>query len=155
MRLPAGSCLSLWHGLALAALLALTACGGGGRFDGALQCAPYAREKTGVDLRGNAASWWWQANGRYTRTHSPEAGSILVFKATRRMPYGHVSVVRRVVSDDTILVDQANWAPGEIDRSVPVKDISHAHDWSLVRVWWSPSGVMGLRSNPTYGFIIP
>lgn len=140
----------------LAAMLVLAGCSGSrGRFDGDVQCAPYARAQTGIALHGNAATWWWQAAGRYARVHTPSAGAILVFKATRRMPYGHVSVVRRVVSGDTILVDQANWAPGSIDNAVPVKDISSEHDWSMVRVWWSPGAVMGLRPNPTYGFIIP
>ncbi|WP_370664322.1 CHAP domain-containing protein [Neokomagataea thailandica] len=148
-------CRALRYVPVLCAVMVLAGCSGGRSFHGALQCAPYARAQTGVDLHGNAAGWWWQAAGRYARAHQPSSGAILVFKATSRMPYGHVSVVRRVLSNDTILVDQANWAPGSIDNGVLVKDISFAHDWSLVRVWWSPGGVMGLRPNPTYGFIIP
>ena len=31
--------------------------------------------------------------------------------------------------------------------------VSVAGDWSSVRVWFAPSGGLGGRTNPTYGFI--
>jgi hypothetical protein len=34
-------------------------------------------------------------------------------------------------------------------------DVSDAGDWSQVRVWHSPTGQMGARTNPTFGFIYP
>ena len=122
---------------------------------GGPQCAPYARRLTGVALTGDAGGWWRQAGGRYARTDWPEPGAILVFRPTRRMPAGHVSVVRRVVDARTILVDHANWEPGRIDHAAPVRDVSRDNDWSAVRVWWRALGRLGTQVHPTYGFILP
>ena len=33
------------------------------RLSARLQCVPYAREESGVELRGNASTWWRQARG--------------------------------------------------------------------------------------------
>jgi hypothetical protein len=52
-----------------------------------LECAPFARAVSGVELRGAAADWWPQAAVRYHRTQTPAAGSVLVFSTlatTRR-----------------------------------------------------------------------
>ncbi|GBQ09658.1 CHAP domain-containing protein [Swaminathania salitolerans] len=141
--------------------LGLAACGGGPReysrasFNGPLQCAPYARAKTGVALYGAAAGWWRSASGKYRKTARPAKGEILVFRSTGRLPSGHVSVVRRIVSSRKILVEHANWEPGRIDRSAPVIDVSRRNDWSLVRVYWAPIKGIGSRAYPTYGFIVP
>ncbi|QDH16765.1 CHAP domain-containing protein [Swingsia samuiensis] len=141
------------------ACLGLAACGGNryeysrASFNGPIQCAPYARAHTGLKLRGDAATWWRQAAGRYARTQIPTPGSVLVFRATSRVPSGHVSIVRRQVGEHTILVDHANWEPGRIDHNVPVTDISAAHNWTMVRVWWAPIHKMGRRPYATYGFI--
>ncbi|GBQ93279.1 hypothetical protein AA23498_1681 [Acetobacter nitrogenifigens DSM 23921 = NBRC 105050] len=135
----------------LAALL--TACGGG--FNGRVQCAPWAREHSNVALYGPAASWWRSANGKYARAAQPKPGAVLVFRSTSRLPDGHVSVVRSIEGPRAVLVDQANWSPGHVDRRVPVVDVSARNDWSRVRVWWSPTGSMGRTVFPTYGFIIP
>lgn len=142
----------------LLSLLALTACGGGGTgrsWHGSLQCAPWAREHSAVALRGSAASWWTQAQGRYVRSPQPRPGSVLVFRSTSRLPDGHVSVVREVRNARAILVDQANWNPGRVDHAVPIVDVSPRNDWTRVRVWWSPTGTMGRSVYPTYGFILP
>ena len=32
-------------------------------------------------------------------------------------------------------------------------DVSPANDWSIVRVWWPPTGEMGITDYPAYGFI--
>ncbi|WP_373318203.1 CHAP domain-containing protein [Ameyamaea chiangmaiensis] len=137
----------------LPALLGLAACGGG--YDGAVQCAPYARSVTGLRLSGAAAGWWRQSNGVYAHAQSPRSGDVLVFRATSRMPSGHVSVVRRVVGARTVLVDQANWRPGRVEHGVPVIDVSRRNDWTAVRVWWGPIDGIGTRVYPTYGFIEP
>jgi len=71
------------------------------------------------------------------------------------MPYGHVSVVKRRVGAREILVDQANWQPGRVEHGVPVVDVSPGNNWTAVRVWWRPSGTLGRRLYPTYGFISP
>lgn len=136
--------------------LLLVACGGGGKsFHGRIQCAPYARSLTGVKLSGSAGSWWNQSKGLYARSNYPSKGAILVFRSTSRLPYGHVSVVKKVKDSRTILVDQANWEPQEIDHKVPIVDVSSSNNWTAVRVWWKPTGKMGARRYPTYGFILP
>lgn len=119
-----------------------------------LQCAPYARDRSGIPLHGNAATWWDQAEGAYSRGQSPLSGSVLVFKATKTIPYGHVAVVDRVVDQRHVLLDHANWSrPGMIEHDAMAEDVSQAGDWSQVRVWYAPSAGMGLRSNAAFGFI--
>jgi surface antigen len=108
-----------------------------------------------VDLHGDADSWWAQADGRYARVSAPVVGSILVFQAEGRLPYGHVSVVSRVDVARSIAVIQANWVPGELDQDQPVIDVSRDNDWTLVRVWYPPVGAMGAHAYPAYGFIVP
>lgn len=141
-------------------LLPLAACAGGGapqpgtRVAG-LSCAPFARELTGVGLHGDAAAWWGEADGRYARQHTPEVGSILVFRTEARLPHGHVSVVSKILGEREIAVIQANWSPRTLERDSPVIDVSPAGDWTQVRVWWSPVGAVGQHVYPTYGFIVP
>ncbi|WP_255673906.1 CHAP domain-containing protein [Komagataeibacter sp. FNDCF1] len=146
-----------WRLGAGGALLSLAACAGGSGqgWHGAVQCAPYARQVTHMQMQGDAASWWGQAQGRYPRGHAPRPGAVLVFRATGRLPDGHVSVVRAVRGPREVLVDQANWVPGRIGRSEPVVDVSGRNDWSRVRVWWSPIHDMGKTVYPAYGFILP
>jgi surface antigen len=123
-----------------------------------LQCVPFARAESGVEIRGNAKTWWSQAAGSYDRGHEPRKGAVMAFAGTRGMPSGHVAVVKKVVSDREILIDHANWSPingrrGQIERNVRVIDVSDAGDWSMVRVWYAPIGDLGLRANPVQGFI--
>lgn len=119
-----------------------------------LQCVPYARAQSGIGIHGNAATWWEQAKGTYKRGHMPAAGSVLVFKSTSAMPYGHVAMIREVVDARHVLLDHANWSgPGLIERSALAEDVSEAGDWSNVRVWYGPSHALGSRENPTFGFI--
>lgn len=115
-------------------------------------CVAYAREVTGVQLDGNAASWWPHAEGRYERGHTPQIGAILVFKPYSGMHVGHVAVVSRVVSDREVLVDQANWVRGRVTKAMSVIDASPDNDWTSVKVQYA--GTHG-RENPTYGFIYP
>lgn len=119
-----------------------------------LQCAPYARERSGIPIHGNAATWWDQAQGAYARGQAPTSGAVLVFKSSRTMPYGHVAVVDRVVDGRHVLLDHANWSrPGMIEHDALAEDVSEAGDWSQVRVWYAPSSGLGLRSNAAFGFI--
>jgi hypothetical protein len=139
----------------------LSACGSGPRrlvSSGGyalLQCVPYARQVSGIQLHGEAYSWWDQAAGRYGRGSVPRPGSVLVFRRSARLGSGHVSVVERVVSDREIVVTQANWVPRRVARDEPVVDVSPGNDWSAVRVWWAPSLGLGRTAYPTYGFIGP
>ena len=145
----------------LAVLLALSvaACGSSGAglhsSVSSLECAPYARQRTGVQLYGDAASWWDQADGQYAKGSDPVPGGVLVFRRSGRLPYGHVAVVRDQLSAREITVDQANWVHHRVTTGEPVVDVSDANDWSEVRVWWDPAGTMGATTYPAYGFIAP
>lgn len=119
-----------------------------------LQCVPYARERSGIGIHGNAATWWEQARGAFGRGNEPRVGSVLVFKATGAMPYGHVAVVDGIVDERHVLLDHANWSrPGMIEHDAMAVDVSEQGDWSAVRVWYAPSGGLGGRENPAFGFI--
>ncbi|MFZ2995664.1 CHAP domain-containing protein [Sphingobium sp.] len=122
----------------------------------ALQCVPYARVVSGVQIRGDALTWWDQASAQYQRGHRPKKGAVLAFRPNGPMTLGHVAVVSRVLGDRRVLIRHANWStPGAIEEDVLAIDVSDAGDWSAVRVWHSPTGQMGARTNPTFGFIYP
>lgn len=118
-----------------------------------LWCVPFARTASGLDIRGNAETWWAAAAGRYDRGRDPQPGAVMVFSGTRKMPMGHVAVVSEVVSDRLIRVDHANWKRNQVSLGMLVRDVSDAGDWSAVRVEADP-GVEG-RVNPVAGFIYP
>jgi hypothetical protein len=64
--------------------------------------------------------------------------------------------VSHVVSATAILVDHANWSNrGEIVTGALMIDVSPLNDWSRVRVWHPPTGTLGLRRYPVFGFILP
>jgi hypothetical protein len=146
--------------LAMLCLPTLAACGGtpSGDYVGgtaAVECAPFARALTGIELSGTAADWWREADGRYARIRGPEVGSVLVFRRSGRLPDGHVAVVSQVLSERRITVTQANWVHHRVTMDQPVIDVSENGDWSMVRVWWPPAGEMGVGDYPTLGFIRP
>jgi hypothetical protein len=120
-----------------------------------LTCAPFARELSGIALYGDADTWWQGAAGSYARASLPEAGGVLVFRRSGRLPSGHVSVVSRVLGARQILVIQANWVRDELDEDQLVVDVSPANDWSAVRVWWPLTGQLGAFTYATYGFVLP
>ncbi len=125
-----------------------------------LQCVPFARALSGIDIRGNARDWWDRAFGRYQRGQQPRVGAVMAFAPTRGMPIGHVAVVSSVVSARELLISHANWSPingrrGQVERNVRVVDVSPAGDWSQVRVWYAPLRDLGTRVNPVRGFIYP
>lgn len=121
-----------------------------------LQCVPYARQVSGIEIRGNAHTWWNQAAGTYERGDMPTVGSVMSFKSIRSMPYGHVAMVSKVVSDREVLLDHANWSRrGGIERNVRAIDVSDKGDWSSVRVWYGPIGGLGTTVYPLNGFIYP
>ena len=118
-----------------------------------LECAPFARAVSGLELRGAAADWWPQAEGRYGRAQTPAVGSVLVFRRSARLPNGHVAVVSRVLSDRRILATHANWVRHQVSEDVPVIDVSPGNDWTRVRVWWPPTNQMGVTEYATFGFV--
>ncbi|WP_445193633.1 CHAP domain-containing protein [Sphingomonas sp. Tas61C01] len=118
------------------------------------QCAPFAREVSGIEIRGNADTWWGQAAGRYERGSTPRVGAVVAFAATGRMRVGHVAMVSKIVGDREVLLTHANWSrPGRIETDVRAIDVSAAGDWSQVKVWYAPQGGLGTSSYPVRGFI--
>jgi len=121
-----------------------------------LQCVPFARQISGIQIYGDANTWWRQAAGRYPQSSRPAAGAVLVTRGYNNPGRGHVAVVTRVDSSRLIRVDQANWLNnGEISVGVPVLDVSPNNDWSEVRVWHIPGGHWGGRIYRAEGFIHP
>lgn len=121
---------------------------------GVLQCVPFARAVSGIDIHGDADSWWSQARNQFDRGAQPRVGAVLTFRATSVMPHGHVAVVETIIDARHILLDHANWSqPGLIEQGVLAVDTSAAGDWSEVRVWYGPAHGLGSRESPAYGFI--
>jgi surface antigen len=123
-----------------------------------LQCVPYAREVSGIQIYGDAHTWWGQAEGRYKRGNRPRPGAVMAFRPSGNMRLGHVAAVSRVVDSRTVLLDHANWSPidgrrGQIERDVKAIDVSPENDWSEVRVWFDPIDGLGTTHWPVEGFI--
>jgi len=122
------------------------------------ECVPFARLVSGIQIFGDAYTWWNQAVGRYQTGYTPKLGAVLCFKPNGKMRLGHVAVVSQVVTDRVIQITHANWSPidgsrGQIEKNVTVIDVSAAGDWSLVKVWYDPTRDIGSSTYPTYGFI--
>jgi hypothetical protein len=121
-----------------------------------LQCAPYAREHSGVKIFGDANTWWAQAANKFPRAQSPASGAVMVLAGYAGPDRGHVAVVRKIISDREIRVDHANWLDdGSIYINDPVEDVSAGNNWSAVRVWNIQTGNWGSHSYPVQGFILP
>jgi hypothetical protein len=114
-------------------------------------CVPFARDASGLDIRGNAGTWWDQAKDKYVRSSEPVQGAVMAFSSTRKLPMGHVAVVSEVVSDREVLIDHANWSRSKISLGMKVVDVSAKGDWSAVRVA-SDGNSLG-RVYPIDGFI--
>jgi surface antigen len=125
-----------------------------------LQCVPYARQVSGIQIRGDAHTWWGQAAGRYARGSEPRVGAVMAFKPSGNSRLGHVAAVSRIIDQRTILIRHSNWSPingrrGQIEDNVRVVDVSSANDWSAVRVWYAPIQSLGGGHWPIQGFIYP
>lgn len=119
-----------------------------------LSCVPFARALSGIDIRGNAATWWAKAKGVYAELTAPKPGAVMVFAGQRRMRLGHVAVVKTIVSRREVRVDHANWGnDGRIYLNAPVVDVSKHNDWSKVRVWNTRLGVLGSHVYRLKGFV--
>lgn len=118
---------------------------------GRIWCVPFARAVTGVEIKGNAVTWWSQAAALYERGSQPKIGAVMNFRGTRKMPMGHVAVVSNILDSRRIQIDHANWVRNRITKDQLVIDVSDANDWSQVRVV-NADGSMG-RVNPVFGFI--
>lgn len=116
-------------------------------------CVPYARNLSGIEIRGNAKDWWGKARNGFARGNEPAVGSVMSFRATRGMPLGHVAVVSDVVSAREVVVNHANWHRNKVSLKMGVRDVSKNNDWTLVRVESHP-GRYG-SFYPVNGFIYP
>ena len=122
------------------------------------QCVTFARFFSGLQIFGDAWTWWDGADGKYARGNQPEAKSVLVFRKTGSMTRGHVAVVSQVLTDRVIQMTHANWSTingrrGQVEEDVTVVDVSENNDWSQVKVWYDASSDLGRTTYPTYGFI--
>ncbi len=149
---------ALLGSLAAAAFVAFAPAGASA--DTYWQCVPFARLISGVQIFGDAWTWWQQASGRYETGFSPRAGAVLCFKPTARMRLGHVAVVSQVLTDRIVQITHANWSPiegsrGKVEQDVTVIDVSAGGDWSQVKVWYDPNRDLGGSTYATHGFIYP
>lgn len=123
-----------------------------------LQCVPYARTVSGIQIYGDAHTWWGQAAGKYARGGQPRIGAVMAFKPHGRMELGHVAAVSQIIDSRTVLLRHANWslingARGQIENDVRAIDVSENNDWSKVRVWFAPLQNIGGTAWPVHGFI--
>ena len=123
-----------------------------------LQCVTFARQLTGMQIFGDAWTWWEKATGKYDEGHAPKPGAVLVFRPQGKMRLGHVAVVSQIITDRYIQVTHANWSPingrrGQVEDHVNVLDVSEKGDWSKVKVWYGPLNDLGTTVYDTYGFI--
>ncbi|MFT4025891.1 MAG: CHAP domain-containing protein [Novosphingobium sp.] len=131
---------------------------GSARGSGYLQCVPYARQVSGIQLFGDAHTWWAQAAGQYERGSRPRVGAVMAFRPYGNMRLGHVAAVSRIIDSRTVLIRHANWSPidgrrGQIEDNVQAVDVSPGNDWSEVRVWFDPIQALGGTRWPLNGFI--
>jgi surface antigen len=122
------------------------------------QCVTFARSITGMNIFGDAWTWWEKASGKYEKGNTPQSGAVLVFRPAGKMSRGHVAVVSQVVTERIIQITHANWSPiggrrGQVEKDVTVVDVSDKGDWSKVKVWYGPLKDLGTTAYPTYGFI--
>lgn len=125
----------------------------------ALQCVPYTRGISGVNIFGNAHTWWGHAKGKYERGKLPKIGAVIVLSKTKRNKYGHIATVTGITDSRTITVAHSNWGSDRATRRIiyermPVKDVSNKNDWSKVKFFNYPSQTFG-REYPVTGFIYP
>ena len=142
--------------LAMVCGLAFTSVGA--RAEDYWQCAAFARVFSGIQIVGDAWTWWEKATGHYLTGQTPQAGAVLVFKPQGAMRLGHVAVVSQVLTDRIIQVTHANWSRiggerGKIEQNVTVVDVSPDGDWTEVKVWYDPLRDLGTTTYSTYGFI--
>lgn len=122
------------------------------------ECVPFARAASGIQIYGDAWTWWDKADGRYPRGYAPRSGAVIVFARTARLPLGHVAVISRIVDDRVAMVTHANWSRqngerGHAEQDVTLTDVSPDNDWSAVRVWYRDHDGLGTTTYPVYGFI--
>lgn len=121
------------------------------------ECVPFARQVSGIDLVGDAHTWWALAESRFERSAQPRPGAVMVFRAQPEMTLGHVAVVTAILDSRTVKVAHRNWdgglGKGRISLDQLVRDVSPRNDWSSVRVWHEGTRAMGPNAWALAGFI--
>lgn len=119
------------------------------------QCVTFARMFSGIQIFGDAHTWWRQAVGKFRTGDKPETGAVLSFQSNGRMSRGHVAVVSEVLTDRVIRITHANWggSRGKVEENVTVVDVSGEGNWTAVKVWYNPIHDLGTTIYPTDGFI--
>ena len=122
------------------------------------ECVPFARSASGVQIYGDAWTWWDQAKGKYERGHIPKVGAVLAMAKSERLRLGHVAVVSRIVDQRVLMVTHANWSRiggtrGQVEQDVTLFDVSPDNDWTQVKVWYRDSEGLGGSIYPAHGFI--
>lgn len=122
------------------------------------QCVPFARAASGVQIFGDAWTWWDQAAGKYERGHTPRVGAVVAFARSDRLRLGHVAVVSRIVERRVLMLTHANWSRfdgqrGHVEQDVTLFDVSPRGDWSSVRVWFRGTTGLGGSIYAVHGFI--
>jgi surface antigen len=142
----------------LAAAMAVTGVHAASLLNYVGECVPFAREISGIQIYGDAWTWWDKADGKYERGHRPEVGSVAVFARSSHLPLGHVAVVSRIVDRRVVMLTHANWSRqngerGHTEQDVTLTDVSPENNWSEVRVWYRDMDGLGSTTYPIYGFI--
>ena len=122
------------------------------------QCVPFARAASGVQIYGDAWTWWDQAAGRYQRGSTPRVGAVVAFARSDKLRLGHVAVVSRIVERRVLMLTHANWSRvdgvrGHVEQDVTLFDVSPRGDWSQVKVWYRGATGLGGSIYPVHGFI--
>ncbi len=122
------------------------------------QCVPFARAASGIQIYGDAWTWWDQADGKYARGQVPRVGSVVAFSRQPRLQLGHVAVVSRVVEKRVLMLTHANWSRfdgkrGKVEQDVTLFDVSPRNDWSQVKVWYRDTAGLGSTVYAVHGFI--
>lgn len=122
------------------------------------ECVPFARAASGIQIYGDAWTWWDQADGRYKRGHKPVVGAVIAFAKQDRLQLGHVAVVSRIVEKRVLMLTHANWSRqngerGHVEQDVTLFDVSPDNDWSVVKVWYKDADGLGSTTYRVNGFI--
>jgi len=122
------------------------------------ECVPFARRRSGIQIRGNAHTWWNKCDPNQ-RSVRPKEGAVMVLSKTRRLRYGHLAVVKDLVSRREINVTHTNWGSNRKKRlvvyeSMRVKDVSPNNDWSSAVFWNKYTNAYGSPYKVS-GFILP
>jgi hypothetical protein len=148
----------VWRAALTLASLTLPAGAGASILDYVGQCVPFARTASGVQIYGDAWTWWDQAEGRYPRGSRPKVGAVIAFAKQPRLALGHVAVVSRIVEPRVLMITHANWSRrngvrGHVEQDVTLFDVSPGGDWSQVRVWYRDNDGLGGSPYQVHGFI--